>query len=79
MASSKYRSISDGVVVCDPLATTWTVPPRRCGAGNDLYGDKSCYLAAYADSLDATVASGFLLESDRVALLARAQGVAFGS
>ena len=35
MASSKYRSISDGVVVCDPLATTWTVPPRRSGAGND--------------------------------------------
>ncbi len=45
----------------------------------DLYGDKSRYLAAYTDSLDATIASGFLLESDRGALLAHAQGVVFPS
>ena len=45
----------------------------------DLYGDKNRYIAAYTHSLDTTIAAGFLLESDRGALLARAQSVVFPS
>lgn len=45
----------------------------------DLYGDRNGYLAAYERSLDEAIAAGFLLESDRAELLARAQGVSFSS
>jgi hypothetical protein len=44
-----------------------------------LYGDKDGYLAAYETNLTTTIGAGFLLESDRAELLARAQGVLFPS
>jgi hypothetical protein len=45
----------------------------------DLYGDEAGYLAAYEASLDAAIAAGFLLESDRAELLVQAQAVVFSS
>ena len=41
----------------------------------DHYGDQQGYLADFTRSLDATVAAGFLLESDRAQLLAEAEAV----
>ncbi len=41
------------------------------------YGDHQGYLAAFTDSLDATIAAGFVLPEDRDELLAWAAGVAF--
>jgi hypothetical protein len=43
-----------------------------------LYGDRAGYLAAYERSLDATIAAGFLLESDRTDLMEGARRVRFG-
>jgi hypothetical protein len=51
------------------------------GALVELYGDRRGYLAAYEDSLNSTIAAGFLLEADRSELLASAEAVdpAFGA
>jgi hypothetical protein len=43
-----------------------------------LYGDRAGYLAAFERSVDATVAAGFLLESDRSELMDGARRVHFG-
>lgn len=43
------------------------------------YGDRAGYLAAFTESLDATIAAGFVLPEDREALLAQASDVAFPS
>jgi hypothetical protein len=43
-----------------------------------LYGDSAGYLAAFERSLDATIAAGFLLESDRHDLLDDARRVRVG-
>jgi hypothetical protein len=45
----------------------------------DLYGDKRSYLGAHGRSLDQAIAAGFLLESDRAELEARAEAVPFPS
>ena len=44
-----------------------------------LYGDKDGYLAAYETNLTTAIGAGFLLESDRAQLLARAHDVLFPS
>ncbi len=44
-----------------------------------LYGSKSGYLAAYTADLDRAIASGFILPTDRAALLDQAGQVAFPS
>jgi hypothetical protein len=44
-----------------------------------LYGDEARYVVAYEASLDAAIAAGFLLESDRAELLAQAKAVVFSS
>jgi hypothetical protein len=41
------------------------------------YGDHQGYLAAFTESLDATIAAGFVLPEDREALLGQAAGFAF--
>jgi hypothetical protein len=51
--------------------------PFAASALVELYGDRSRYVAAYEESLDATIAQGFLLESDRDVLVARAQHASF--
>jgi hypothetical protein len=38
-----------------------------------LYGTKSHYLSLYKASLDKAIAKGFILSSDRAALLAQAE------
>ena len=43
------------------------------------YGDHAGYLAAFTESLDATIALGFVLPEDREALLGQAAGVMFTS
>ena len=62
--------------LCSLFGSTVPFEPATLVA---LYGDKGAYLAAYEDSLEPTIASGFLLESDREALLAQAAGVPFPS
>ncbi|HEY5025968.1 MAG TPA: alpha/beta hydrolase domain-containing protein [Acidimicrobiales bacterium] len=42
-----------------------------------LYGDRAGYLAAYRRSLEAAIAAGFLLESDRTELVEQAEAVPF--
>ena len=44
----------------------------------DHYGDQEGYIADFTRSLDATIAAGFLLESDRAQLVAEASAVEFG-
>jgi hypothetical protein len=41
------------------------------------YGDHQGYLAAFTESLDATIRAGFVLPQDRAALLDQAAGIAF--
>jgi Alpha/beta hydrolase domain len=43
------------------------------------YGDRQGYLDAFTESLDATIAAGFVLPEDREALLGQAAGAAFAS
>ncbi len=62
--------------LCSLFGSTVPFEPATLVA---LYGDKDSYLAAYEESLSSTIASGFLLESDRAALLAQAAGVPFPS
>jgi hypothetical protein len=75
-----------------PVSTLSGVPPqgatRLCGLFGSsvpfdtrelqqLYGTPSNYVAAYAKVLDGSIAEGYLLPSERAAMLARAQQVHF--
>ena len=75
-----------------PVSTLSGAPPpaatRLCGLFGSavpfdshelqqLYGTPSNYVAAYTKTLDGSIAGGYLLPSERAAMLARAQQVHF--
>ena len=63
-----------GPVICSLFGSTRAFDLATLAA---VHGTREAYLAAFAVSLDDAIASGFLLEDDRAAMLAEAEAVSF--
>jgi hypothetical protein len=63
-------------VICSLFGTTTTFSP---GELTSLYGSEANYLSKYTTDLDKAIAGGYLLPSEREALLAQARQVQFPS
>ena len=67
---------SGGSVICGLFGSTVSFSPQMLAA---LYGTPQRYLARYTAALDRSIAGGYVLPADRVALLAQARRVSFPS
>ncbi len=61
-------------VICGLFGSTVSFSPQVLTA---LYGTPHRYLARYTAALDRSIAGGYVLPADRVALLAQARRVSF--